>query len=802
MAGSRPSMQQILKSRQHFVGRREELARFRGNFDIPPEDERHCFIFHVHGSAGVGKSALVRRLEDAARERGALTAYVDESVNSVPEAMTALCGHFERQGHPLKALDRMLATYRQRRYEAEALAPEPAGPEGPGATGPGREAQEPNGASVAVTRAGLAGLGLLPGVGPFTAMVDPAQLAQGTEKLRAALAARFRNHDDVQLVLDPLRTLTPVLAAELERVAERAPWIALFFDTYERTGPFLDDWLRDLLTTERYGALPANIVVTTAGQRPLDPVRWGDCVGLVTELPLRPFTDAEARQLLAAKGVLDETVVRDVLHLSGRLPVLVSTLAENPGDVGDPSATAVERFLKWETEPVRRAAALEGALPRHLDEDLFHAVAGDGAGREEGLYGWLRSLPFVSEHGGRARYHDVVRAPMLRLRRTGSPQRWSESHGRLAAVYAARCAEAGGTAPLWADESWRAARVEEVYHLLCARPRTALPAVLQDGVAACGEGIAVARGWARAVAEAGEDGGAQELGSWGRECLAALEDERLGAVRVLGLLIGRSDADDGVRALAYAARGRQFFRLDAYEEALADYGQGIALAPDDPSVYRGRAVVHRAAGGFDEALEDLDKAEELLPGSPETVRERGETYRRAGRLAEADAELGRALALEPGDWLAHGSRGQTRYQQGRLREALTDLDRAVELGDAYVWALVRRAHVRLRLHDFEGALEDLDRADRLAPDTAATVGERGEVYRFMGRNEEAVEQFDRALALNPVYTWALGSRAMAYAALGRPERALADLERALALDPDYAWALTQRDRLRDGAAPG
>lgn len=43
---------------------------------------------------------------------------------------------------------------------------------------------------------------------------------------------------------------------------------------------------------------------------------------------------------------MDEAVVREVLRISGGVPVLVSTLAANPGAAGDASATGVERFLR------------------------------------------------------------------------------------------------------------------------------------------------------------------------------------------------------------------------------------------------------------------------------------------------------------------------------------------------------------------------------------------------------------------------------------------------------------------------
>ncbi|MEV7678044.1 tetratricopeptide repeat protein [Streptomyces sp. NPDC088341] len=906
---ARPSLQERIRRRRRasFVGRRRELALFRENLELPLDDERHRFLFHVRGNAGVGKTSLVRELEQLAGERGALTAYTDETVAGVPEAMAAISEQFGRQGRPLKALDRSLATYRRRRFEVESAALETGGPpqDGPSAdpftglsagfpAGPSGSPAGPSAGAMAVARAGLAGLGMVPGVGVLAGAADPAQVAEGADRLRAVVAARLRGHEDTELVLSPLRVLTPVLVSEIRRVGAEVPWIALFFDTYERTGPFLDLWLRDLITTERYGALPDHVVVTLAGQRRLDPGCWGDYADAVTDLPLDPFTESEARLLLAEKGVVDEPVVRDVLRLSGRLPVLVSTLASNrpdgPGELDDPSATAVERFLKWERDPARRAVALACALPRRLNEDILRVavgaagtagangaagtasangaagtggpvgvagtggpvgVAGTGgpvgvagtvgaagtdsaeevAGTEEaaGLFGWLCSLPFVSGGaGGRVRYHDVVRDPMLRLRRATSPRRWTAAHTRLAEAFAHEReaaadglglglgpgpglgpdGDAGGTGDgsgpgeegigpdrRWAQESWRESRLEESYHLLCARPAAALPAVLRDGIAVCRLGPVEVRRWARTLADAGRDSGSEPVATWGADCLAALADERRYAVDVLGLLLTRAGLSDSDRTAAYTARGWNHFRADAHEEALADYGRALALDPARVAAYHGRAVTHRALNDFTRALADLDRAEELAPGTAWVPRERGETYRRAGRPGEAVAELDRALARDPRDPLILGSRGQAKVQQGREREALVDFDRAIELSGDYIWALSRRAHVRGRLGDVAGALADLGRAERLAPDRERVPGERGEVYRFAGRYEEAVAEYTRALALDPSYTWALGSRAMALKSLGRTAEALADLDRALELDPGYGWAATRRAEL-------
>ncbi|MFF3323071.1 tetratricopeptide repeat protein [Streptomyces sp. NPDC002889] len=801
---ARPSLQQVIRGRRRarFVGRRAELALFDSNFDFPPEDDRHRFVFHVRGTAGVGKTSLVRELQDTARGRGALTAHVDDSVNSVPDAMAAISAQAGRDGRPLKAFDRMMSTYRQRRHEAASVVDDP------------EQALTAGGPSLShaiAARAGLVGLSLIPGVGALAGAVDPARLAEGTERVRAALSARFRQ-DDVQLVMDPLPVLTPLLFAELERAAaDGAPWITLFFDTYERTGAFLDPWLCALFGTERYGELPAGLIVTTAGRRPLDRVRWADSLDLVAEMSLEPFTEAEARELLSAKGVVDEPVVREVLRLSGRLPVLVSTLAENPGTaagaVDDPSATAVERFLQGEQDPVRRAAALDGALPRRLNEDVFAASVPDGVpdGAAE-LFAWLRSMPFVDERAGRVVYHDVVRAPMLRLRRAGSPQRWIAGHERLATAFARWCATAAaGVDPqrLWAAEAWRELRLEETYHRLCAQPRIALPGALRDGIGACREGTAAARAWARALAQAGEDTDSEPLRMWGRDALAALADERRLGVDLLGLLLARADLDTAGRVEALVVRARDLHNAGEYEAALADSLRALELDPASAAALHGRGRTHRRLGDLDAALCDLDRALELDPGFAWTLAERGEVHRLAGRYEEAVADLDGAV----GGGLDHhwplASRGHALLLLGRTDEALRDLDRALELRPAYVWALLRRARARTRRGDFAGALADLSRAGGLAPDNPWIAGERGDAYRFAGRFEEAVAEYTRALELDPAYAWALGSRAMALEASGRPAEALRDLDRALELEPDYVWARLRRaevcERLGDRA---
>ncbi|MER7906361.1 tetratricopeptide repeat protein [Streptomyces sp. NPDC047726] len=781
------------------MGRRGELAVFRETFARDPEEADFPFLFHVRGNGGVGKSTLVRQWESTAREQpSVVTAYVDDEVHDALEAMEAVSARLGRQGHPLKRFDKQLTTYRQRRHQAEsAVAAPQSGPGEPGAAAAG-----PSPSSTVAAQVGLAGLGaLVPGAALFTGAVDPQQVALGADRVRAMLNTRLRSHDDVQLVMNPLTGLAPVFLDDLAEVAERCERVVLFFDVYERTGPVLDTWLRTITFGDEYGSLPVNVQIVLAGQLRLDTRVWGDRLGQVTEVSLEVFSEEEARTLLATHGVTDEPSIELVLRLSGRLPLLVDMLARSdPGGgaaTGDPSETAVERFLKWEPDPERREAALACALPLQTDEDIYRAVVPESAA---GSYAWLRGLAFVSPQAGRCRYHDVVRAAMLRLQRTRSPARWQQAHTLLADVFRQRrlAVEADlGTDPedLWKEAVWREHRLNETYHLLCANPRTALADALRESAHAIGLDVATLRRWAQILGGAGLDTDTAALVSWGERLEAAAEQEQPGAV-VLTLLLNASELDAPGRALAYTVRAEEYRHVGDAGSALADCEAAVALAPEAARPHAGLGETYRVLGRYEESVASCTRAVEIDPGYALAFGSRGDAYRNLGRHDEAFADFGRAIEIDRRYAWAYGSRARVYEALERHEEALADYDRALEIDPLYEWAVGSRAQLFERMGRYEEALADYDRAVEMDPQYAWARAGRAQVHEAMGRHEEALADYDRALEIDPLYEWAVGSRAQLFERMGRYEEALADYDRAVVIDPEYAWALGSRARVK------
>lgn len=772
-----------------FVGRDSEIAGFRRIFALTPDDEDYQCLFHVSGPAGVGKTWLVRRLESTARGFRALTAYLGDDVHGTVEAMDAISAQLRRQDVPLRTFDKLLANYRQLRHEVEnALLMEAASD-----TGGGEPAALPSASSLLAARLGLIGLGMVPGMGPVAGVMDAGQLAEGGDRFRAAVRARLNRFDDEQLVTEPVRVLTPVFLRDLAQAAGRAPWVVLFFDTYERNRAVLDTWLRSLVLEETHGELPMNVVVVLAGQGELD-AEWADSV---VEMPLEVFTENEARRLLIGRGITDNGLMAEILHVSGCLPVLVDTLARShphsPDTVADLSDTAVERFLKWETDPGHQAAALACALPLNFNEDIYHAAVPRPV---PGGYRWLTALPFVTRVGDRRRYHDVVRAQMLRSLRTRSPSRWRDDHSRLADTFADwRSALAAGLTPdsLWDDAAWHEFWLCETYHRLCAQPSTSVPAALHAAAQACDHGAPVARRWAQMLAQAGQDAGAPALAQLGAHLLQSTDGAQ-DTVAALTLLLADPLAGNATRALALAIRGREHRTRGRYEESLADYSASIGLEPELSRAYAGRASTYALREQFPSAVADFDRAIELNPQHARAFANRGYVYRMTGRYAEALADYDHAIALNPHYPWAVCGRGQLHWSMGRYREALADYNRVLEAEPNYTRAISGRGQALRCLGQYDEALAAQNRAVELVPEYPGALAERAEVRRRMGRHRTALADFDRAVDLSPHYAWAIAHRGATHLQLGHTQQALADFDRALGLDPAYTAAFAIRAR--------
>ncbi|GAX42814.1 tetratricopeptide repeat protein [Tolypothrix sp. NIES-4075] len=734
------SLQDILQQRQQsgFVGREEQVSLFRQNLDLSLEDSRRHFLFNVWGQGGVGKSTLLRQFRKMAESAKMIAAHTDDSEKSVPEAMGRLAEQLEQQNYKLPQFTERYKVYRQKRQELES---DPEAPQGFSAF-----------VGKTVAKTGVLLARRVPVGGAVFDFIDEDAVASQAGEWASYVAKKLTNKDEVRLIQEPVEVLTPLFLQDISKLAEKSG-VALFFDTYECTEDFLDNWLREILEG-RYGEVPLNILVIIAGRQELDKNHWAPYEGLMIRFCLEPFTEEETQQYLTRKGITNSRVIEVILRLSGRLPLLVATLAaESPNDpsqVGDPSGTAVERFLKWIDDPKRRQLALDAAIPRCLNRDVLAKLRGED--EADDLFNWLKEMPFIEERTDGWAYHEVVKTQMLRHKRLCSPQSWADLHGKLGEYYdTMRNNLQLNEEKKYSDATWQSHALNVLYHGLCQTPQKSLPVALNEFVAALDNQRSFALRWAETMVQAGKNVDNAEVQRWGEQLVNGLnadEEKRYEvALEMFIALLEHSEIQSQGRSIALSWRGYTYRLMERYEEALKDFDCAIELNPnlDWAIAYRGKT--YRSMKRYEEALKDFDCAIELNPKLDWAIANRGYTY----RLME------------------------------RYEEALKDFDCAIELNPKYDWTIAQRGETYNLMRRYEEALKDVDHAIELNPKSDWAIARRGETYLILKRYNDALENFNCAINLKPDYDWYLYCRALAYQALNQVDKARIDLNNATKL---------------------
>jgi len=781
------SLQDILKQRQQsgFVGREDQVNQFRQNLALSPEDDRRRFLYNVWGQGGVGKSTLLRQFRKIADEAKIISAYIDEAEKTVPEVMGRLAEELERQGHKLTQFTERYKVYRQKRQELET---DPEAPQGFSAF-----------LGKTMVKTGVRLARRVPVGGAVFDFVDEDAFATQAGEWASYVAKKITNKDEVRLVQEPEEVLTPLFLKDIFKIAKETA-VVLFFDTYERTGEFLDNWLREILEG-RHGEVSLNILITIAGRQELDKNYWASYEGLIVRFPLEPFTEEEAQQYLTRKGITDNRIIEVILRLSGNLPLLVGMLADahpnDPNQVIEPSNSAVERFLKWIDDPKRRQVALDAAIPRCLNRDVIAKLRGGQEADE--LFTWLKETSFVNERSDGWAYHDVVKTQMLRHKRLSSPQGWADIHGKLAEYYdSLRNDLQLDEENKQRDPSWQTHTLNVSYHNLCRSPQRNLSLCLNQFLAALKNQHKFAQQCAETMLQAGKDTDSSEVQRWGEQLANGLKayEENLYQItlEMFTAVLQNSKIEVKWQPIALYWRGETYRLMERYTEALQDFDRAIELDPKYDWAIASRGFTYRLMKHYTEALQDFNRAIELDPKSAWAIAGRGQTYKSMEHYTEALQDFDRAIELDPKlDW-AIANRGQIYKSMEHYTEALQDFDRAIELNPKYDWAIASRGETYRLMECYTKALQDFDRAIELNPKSksAWSIAFRGETYRLMERYTEALQDFDRAIELNPKYDWAIASRGQTYLMLKLYNEALADFNRSINLDSDSNWKLYNR----------
>lgn len=844
---------------EEFVGRESEVERFLGNLSLPLSSSDHRYIFNVYGPKGVGKSTLLRRYRYLAQEelnKRVVSIWINENSRDTLAVLHHIAAPF------LAPQFKTASQFYQEQY-AVLKASEPTRRQSVDLSQPtdlhrkigeyfsieelqslcmdlGIEYEDLEGTSRRLKATALVGYcnrhdcrtQLIARCAELRPHVDWRDVVNVTDMRKeidpsALWEAHVRRHmeqdEDAQLLLHPVETLTPLLLADLRQalvndtslVSDTSSGdeasLLLFVDGYDEKRSFLDGWFCGLLNG-RFGAVPANIIIVLAGDEPLSGACWDEYQKIIAYQHLEPFTETEARDFLAVKGIDDAQHLDQILKtvkMPGRNGYLMLDLATAVASGSTAmtqhtrkSRNAVTLFLKTIDEQHYRDVTSRAALPRRFDENILALLLDQDDVSKE--LAWLVVRPFVKAVGADTwHYHDNMRQDILTYSRDTASAKWTEQHERLSAYYQGVRAKASQHLKegenRWRNTEWQQVTLEIVYHRLCqSRPsrRRHLSPIFGDFLFALQADEQFAERWAETIEQAGKDCGSKHTQEWGRFLSGGIQAFAAGdyaeTAVMLSKLIERKTLADRHRVIALRWRGDSYRHLRHDDQAIADYNQAITIDPDYAWAYAGRAETYRWLEQYDKAVADFEKAIELEPEFVWAIAHRGEMYRKLKENEKALADFNKAITLDPNLAWVIASRGELYRIMEQYTYALADLDQAIELNPNYAWAIASRGQTYRKLQQFDAALDDFNTAVKLNPDYYWAIAGRAQTQRKLKQYEDAVDDFSRAVDLNPGYAWAVAERGKTYRTMGQYDKALADFNQAIELDPDYNWALAGR----------
>lgn len=201
------------RRQSEFVGRAAQLDHFRQNLSLPVDDDRRCFIYDVHGQGGVGKTSILERFRKIATEAGSVTAYLDDNQTDEIQVMDSIAGQLASRGRPLESFSGRNRIYMQHRQMLEL------DPDAPKSL--------PAFLTRTLIKGGMKVARHEASMGPLCDFVDEDALASQIGEWANYVVKRLKNKDEVRLVTEPVKVLTPLFVDDLNSIG-RSTGIVLF----------------------------------------------------------------------------------------------------------------------------------------------------------------------------------------------------------------------------------------------------------------------------------------------------------------------------------------------------------------------------------------------------------------------------------------------------------------------------------------------------------------------------------------------------------------------------------------------
>lgn len=246
------------------------------------------------------------------------------------------------------------------------------------------------------------------------------------------------------------------------------------------------------------------------------------------------------------------------------------------------------------------------------------------------------------------------------------------------------------------------------------------------------------------------------------------------------------------QAEEYLHSGQQNLESGNYLIALFFFERAIALNPELPEVWEGKASTLRQLGRHEEAIVASEEAITLrmniVGNNAEFWFKQGIIQLETEDFTEAITSFDQALAIKPDFAEALVNRGVVLHALGKFHEALSSFDRVIfEFVHASAWK--NRGRVLNDLERYDEAIDSYNQALQINPNYVEALYELGALFNNLKRYPEALDYSRQAIVIEPKDSHAWYVNGYALDGLGFHEKAITSFDQAIKLEPDKleAW---------------
>lgn len=225
-------------------------------------------------------------------------------------------------------------------------------------------------------------------------------------------------------------------------------------------------------------------------------------------------------------------------------------------------------------------------------------------------------------------------------------------------------------------------------------------------------------------------------------------DNVAGGLAILDVTIQQGEPS----ARIFGARAAAYTRIGDYSNAINDYQQATALAPENGDYQFGLCFVLVQSHDYQNSLSACGNAIQIMPSHFMAWNNR--CYVRAYHVGDYEGALAdctQAIALDGNHPYPYNNRARAYLMTGAYQQAITDATQSIALGNPHDYlAFTNRGTAYLSLSDANAALNDFMAAIEANPEYDEVHARLGELYRWQNQPELARQAYCRYVTVTDV----------------------------------------------------